>query len=509
MKKKYLSAIFILCLVGFFGLQSCDKFPCCHNNKNAAENLDLRSRVRRITLDNGMKVLLLHRDGAPVFSEELQVKVGNTEEHPGSYGLAHFFEHMAFKGTSTIGSKDFSKEKPILDQVLALGTKIVELRKQGKTEDELADLNKQLKDLMAEEDKYINKNEFTEVLQKNGGEDLNASTSNDFTTFYVSLPANKLELWAYMESARLKDRVLREFFTEKQVVAEERRMRMDNTPSGQLFEAYANAAFDSSPYKVAVIGPAAEIQNYVPSQAIEFYQKYYIPSRMVLVLVGNIDLDETEKIVRQYFGVLPRKDDPNDTFKGEHFDPKTFPRTATVTGPEKARFYLGYHRPAHPHPDDIVFDVIQDIFCEGRTARLYQKLVIEEKKASQVSCYVSIPGSRLDSLFTFFAMPLDGHTNQELEKDIKSEIEKLAKEGPTQHELEKIKNSIDAELIYSLESNAGLASQLAFYESLTGNWEYIYELQERIHKMTAEDVKRVVQTYLVKDREVTTYYEQK
>jgi predicted Zn-dependent peptidase len=310
-----------------------------------------------------------------------------------------------------------------------------------------------------------------------------------------------------LESERFLHSVLREFFTEVDVVAEERRMRFDNTPDGRLYEAYQNKAFDQSPYKVPVIGYPEHIQTYTPELAKSFYEKYYVPSRMVIALVGNFDITETEAIVRKYFSRLPKKSDPKDDFAKEKLD-TSYPREVIVTGKEEPRFYLGYHRPAHPDSADIVFDVIQNVFCEGRTSRLFKKLVLEEKKVAEIACYSSIPGARLDSMFTFYSMPLDGHTNVEIRDEIKKEIQKLQKTGPTEQELQIVKNNIDAELIYSLESNSGLASQLAFYESLTGNWEYIYELQDRVHKITMTEVQEVVQKYLVPEREVTAYFEQ-
>lgn len=481
---------------------------CSGGDSADGSSLDLRQRVRRVKLDNGLTVLMMKRQGAPVFSAQIKVEVGNIEEEVGSYGLAHFFEHMAFKGTDKIGTTDPVKEQAILDEIFKVGTEIVTKRKAGATDEELKDLISKRKELEDQQKQYITKNEFTEIFQKNGGLDLNASTSNDYTTYYISLPANKLELWAYMESARMQKPFLREFFTEVDVVAEERRMRIDNTPDGLLFEALMRKSFDKSPYGVVVIGPAEDIRNYTPQKAQEFYAKYYIPSKMVVGLVGNFDLDEAEKIVRKYFGQIPAGKDPGINFTKDELDPKTFPREVTVTGKDRPRFYLAYHRPAHPHPDDMVMDVIQDVMCEGLTSRLYKKLVIQDKKAAYVGCYSSMPGSRLDGLFAFYAMPFDGYTNAQIREEIKKEIDQLIQEGPTEYELQKVKNNLDADLIYSLQSNDGLASQLAFYESLTGNWEYIYELQNTVHKITAEDVKRVAKTYFNAQREITSYYEQ-
>lgn len=480
---------------------------CLADTKDDA--LDLRQRVKRLKLDNGMTALFLKREGAPVFSTQLKVKVGNIEEDKGAYGLAHFFEHMAFKGTSKIGTTDFETESKLMAKIEEVGTQLVELKKRGRpaTDPQVTELLKTRQTLESEHNNLLVKSEFNQILQRHGGVGLNATTSNDFTTFYISLPVNKMEMWAYMESERFIDPVLRGFFTEVDVVAEERRMRIDNTPEGRLYEAFVERAFDESPYKVVVIGPPEDIQLYTPKQAKEFYSRFYIPSRMVLSLVGNFDLKEAEKIVRRYFSRIPAKKDTQKTHHAQKLD-ESFPREVIIKRSEKPRFYLGYHRPAHPHVDDIIFDVIQEILCSGRTARLYRKFVLNEKTAASVACYVSVPGARLDSLFSFYAMPHEGVTSQTLRDEIIQELLVLAEQGPTDRELERVKNMIDAELIYSLRSNSGLASQLAFYESLTGNWEYIYELQDKIHKVTAEDVKRVAKTYFVPQRQVTAYLEQ-
>lgn len=474
--------------------------------RDYSPDTDLTGRVRKIKLDNGMTFLLLDRGVAPVFSVQLKVKVGNIEEDPGASGLAHFFEHMAFKGTDKIGTTDFAAEKPLLDQVLAVGAEIARMKKEGRPPGDYAELVEQRRALEAEENRLIVKNEYVSLFQRHGGADLNASTSNDFTTYYVSLPANKLEMWAYMESERLRNRVFREFFTEVDVVAEERRMRIDSTPDGRLYEAFMDLGFDASPYKRHPVGYARDIQTYEPNAAMDFYSRYYIPSRMVAVLVGRFDADAAERIIRKYFSRLPVGEDRPHEVNPEPSD-AAYPRSLTLNEDGQPRFYVGYRRPAYPHADDNVLDVVQDLMCQGRASRLFKRLVIEDRSVSQVMCYASIPGARLDSLFTFYATPLAGHSNGEVKKVIEDEIAKMIHEGPTPEELQVVKNRSAADLVYSLKSNDGLAGTLAFYESLTGDWKYMYEAQNRIAAMTADDVKRVMAAYFTPSREVAAYLE--
>lgn len=487
--------IFSLLVIGFI-LGNC-----------SSDNTDLKKRVKKIVLDNGMKVLLLKREGAPVFSARIQVKVGNVEEERNLTGLAHFFEHMAFKGTDKIGTRDFKKEEVILKQILDVGTKLTKLKSKGAKPEEYADLAKKLKALQKEQKKYIVNNEFTQIYQKNGGVQFNATTSNDFTTYYVSFPSNKLELWAYLESTRLQNVVLREFFTERDVIGEERRMRVDNRPDGLLYEALIDKAFTNSPYKVHVIGKPEHINSYTPKKALEFYKRYYIPSRMVLTLVGNFDEDKAEDIVRKYFSKLPKKKDHPVKIKPEPLNKDGKFKRVTIKGKEKPRFYLSYLRPNYAHDDDIVMDVIREVMCGGKTSRLYKKLVLEQRKVSYIGCYASFPGGRLSSLFTFYGIPFQGHRNNEIMSLVKKEIHLLGEEGPTDKELQIVKNNMDADLIYSLDSNFGLASQLAYYESLTGDWKYIYKLQDTVHKVTKDDIKRVVKKYFVPERETAAFYE--
>lgn len=476
-------------------------------SSHSGEELDLRQRVKKITLDNGMKILMLKRDGAPVFFGELSVRVGSIEEGNGPTGLAHFFEHMAFKGTDKIGSKDFVTEKPLLEQVLAVGTRIADMKRQGATPDEYKDLLAQRLVLEAKENTVTEKNAFYNALIRSGANDLNAATGVDNTVYYAELPSSKLELWAYMESERLMHRVFRGFFTEVDVVNEERRMTIDNSPDGRLYEAYLGAGFVSNPYRVPTIGSARDIQTITPEEARAFYSKFYIPSRMVVAIVGNFDMDVAERILRQYFSRIPEAPEVVENFPDETFTGP--PRSVTITDDSPPQFYLGYHRPAFPHPDVVALEVVENILCEGETARLYKRLVLADKSADSIQCASTFPGDRLPSLFTFMVLPMQGHSNKELVAVIADELKKLGEEGPTANELQIVKNNIDADFIYSLDSNSGLAESLAYHETIAGRWDYMYDFQDAVHKVTAADVERVIHTYFTPSRQVAAYLETK
>ena len=418
----------------------------------------LKEQVEKFRLDNGLTVLLVKREGAPVFSGYVRIKVGSIEDPKGFSGMAHFFEHMAFKGTQTIGQDV--------------------------------------------------QNEFVRIYQRNGGGNLNATTSTDFTEYFVSLPSDKLGLWAYMESERLKNPVFREFNKERDVVVEERRMRYDNNPDGRLYEHFMQEALAGTPYGKSVIGTPHEILSITEQEAQAFRRRAYIPSRMVVALVGNFDVKEARRLIESYFGDIPKGEEPGIPPAVTATD-KNFPRFDSITGPDEPRFYTGYLRPAYPHPDDPVFDVLQVLLCDGRTSRLFSRLVKEKNIAAKVDCYSALPGSRLDSVFSFHAVPIGGHTNGEVKQAIEDELEKLKNGTVTSAELKKIKTKISADLIWALKSGMGMAAWLSYFESLTGDWRYLYEFQDQVQKMTADDLIRVARETFVPLRQVTVYLEKK
>lgn len=466
---------------------------------------DFNLNVERFTLSNGLTALLVKRPGPPIFSAVVRIKVGNIEEPPGATGLAHFFEHMAFKGTEKIGTVDYEKENEILTKLHQVGSEIVKRQKEGATDELLRPLRADLYRLQREHVQWVNPGEFSRIYHRNGGSDLNATTSNDYTNYFVSLPSSKLELWAYMESERIKNPVFREFYKERDVVAEERRSRYEDNPDGKLYETFMKLAFDESPYKNNVIGWPEDIQNYTVDVAKDFREKHYIPSRMVVALVGNFDVYLAKKYLRDYFGSIPEKDDQSDEINKEKLT--KYPRIKALHGDYEARFYMGFHRPAHPHKDDEVFDVIQSLLCEGRTSRLFQALVKDKKVASSVDCYASLPGSRLDGLFSFYAVPLKPHSNKNVQSEIIKELKRLKEKEVSISEFKKIQKKLETELIWALKSNMGLAKTLTYFEHLTGDWHYLFEFQKRIARITPDDIQRVAKKHFIPKKQVTALME--
>jgi predicted Zn-dependent peptidase len=459
----------------------------------ANPGVHLLGHVKEITLDNGMKFLLLRREGAPVFSAHIQVKVGGVDEAAGQSGIAHLLEHMAFKGTSTIGTKDYEKEKVVLARIEEVHAKL-----QSSRGEDRAELERQFNDLLAEAGEFVVKEEFSRIYNRNGATDLNATTSADLTSYFVTLPNTKLRLWAYLESSRLRDPVFREFYSERDVVVEERRTRVDDSPFGKLYEAFIKLAFEKSPYRHPTIGYQADVERLSATDLKKFYEKYYVPQNMVGAVVGNIDLEETEQILREYFGGIPVRPPP-PALQVREPEP-VHPRQTAVRFDAAAALVFGYLKPKMPHADDYVFDVLDQVLCEGPTSRLYQRLVVREKLVQDVSCSPSTPGSRLDNLFIVYAFVNQGHNPSEVLQSFDEELKNIALHGVGPEEMEKAKKNLISQWYYELQSNDDIAQVLSYFEAVAGTWKYILGHPEKIQSVSGADVQRVIQTYLKPDR---------
>ena len=459
--------------------------------------LSLEGQIKEFTLENGMKVLILKRDFAPVVSLSMRFKVGAVDEFEGETGTAHLLEHMLFKGTETLGTKNYEEEKKILNELDEVAIKIDQEMQKGDQADldSLAAWREQLQALQQEHKTWVIKDEVSGIYEKSGSEGLNASTGYDVTTYKVSLPANRIELWARIESDRMANPVLREFYSEREVVREERRQREETNPQGKLMEAFLKKAFAEHPYRRPIIGWDSDLKYLQREKVEQFFRSYYSPNNAIVTVVGAVDPDEVIKIIEQYFGTIP---------------PQEIVRTVEIAEPEQSeerridvefdanpQVMIGYHKPTLPHFDDYVFDVIDILLSSGRTSRLYKTLVEEKKIAVSVSTSNGFPGVRYSNLFAIFATPRSPHTTEEVEREIYKQLERLKTEAVTPYELTKVKNSLEASFIRSLASNAGLASKLSYYQTVAGDWRYIEEHSKQIARITAEDIKRVAAQYLM------------
>ena len=464
---------------------------------------DFAKKLTVKTFANGLTVLIYERHEAPVFSYTRMVDVGDTQDPMGASGLAHMFEHMAFKGTEDIGTTNYATEKLALDrEEKAYEAYDAERRKRvGADPAKVKELYKAFEAAAEDAHKYVIPNQFTEILEREGAVGVNAYTSMDETAYLFSMPSNRLELWAYMEADRMAHPVFREFYKERDVVLEERRMRVDSNPNGRMVEQFQAAAYVAHPYHRSGIGWPSEVTSLTATQAKTFYKKYYTPSNTVIALVGDIYPKEAMPLLEKYFGALPTEPKPSDLDIAE---PPQFDTRSVVIHDKAQPIYIeGYHRPDYRDPDDAVYDVIEDLISNGRTSRLYRSLVRDQHIAAYAAGFTGFPGHKYPNLFALYGVPMPGHKPDEIADGIHKEIERLKNEDVTDDELQMIKTRFRAQLIESLGSNEGLAQSLAQLQLRYGDWKQLFGEIDRTQKVTKADIRRVANKVFVASNRTT------
>ncbi len=520
----------------------------------------LNERVHEDVLDNGLRVVVVERHAAPVFFALVSFRVGASQESIDHSGLSHYLEHMLFKGTKTIGTKDYDKEAPIMEELerVAAETKEImtilkswrydlfeEYAVKVKSElpaqlretisaDEAAGWRAVLDHLPADSDdlpeewnrtpwlladdrhnywslyrdllagrariveltasqrKFIKQSELSEIYSTHGKQSLNAFTSYDQTTYLVGLPSNCLELWMYIESDRFQNPVFREFYSEKEVILEEKRM-YENQPGSRLFEAFISAAFRAHPYGRPVIGWMSDVRLANRTDMEDHFRRFYAPNNCQLTLVGDLDTDEVFSLARRYFGGWKPSEVADEITvvepeqKGE--------RRIQMEFDAEPRILIGYHVPVAPHPDGYAITMIDYILSAGRTSRLYKSVFVDQGLTASPPASGSEPADRYPNLFFMQAMPKSPHTTGEVEAALLAEIEKLKNEPVSQRELDRIRNRFKMDQLERLSSNRWLAFSLNSAFVNRGDWRSITEDFNRLMKVTAEDVQRAAKKY--------------
>jgi len=461
--------------------------------------LALEKKVIKTKLDNGLTVLMLERHVNPTVSLYIRHRVGAADESHGQTGAAHFLEHLMFKGTATIGAKDYVQEKKILAAIEETGNALDKEKLKGKKArpQTIKQLTARLNELQSQAKQYFIPNELDRLYTENGGLDMNASTGQDVTTYHVSLPANKIELWARIESDRLLNPVFREFYTERDVIMEERRQRVEADPEGKLYEKFLSAAFQVHPYGRPILGWTRDMKYLSPAAARKIFEKYKAPESIVIAVVGDIEPAATLQLIKKYFGAIPPQKAKSAAIPVEPRQTKE--RRVSVNFDANPMLFIGYHKPTAPAYDDYVFDVLEAILTSGRTSRLYNSLVFRQGIAKSVSAYNGTPGVRYPNLFLISAEPRHPHTNAELEKAVFGEIDKLKEQPVSAAELAKAKNHIRMQYIKNLDSNSELASALSYYETLLGDYKYFANYLNVIDRVSATDVQNAAKKYFNKN----------
>ena len=460
-----------------------------------AQNLqEFEKRVTEFTLPNGMRWIVLERHEAPVVAFNAMVNAGAVDDPAGNSSMAHMFEHMIGKGTTTVGTTNWPAEQKALQRVEQVYDRYDEEVRKGSKADpqKIKQLQAELNDAIESANSYVEPNEFTRVIEEQGGVGFNAGTAQDYTTYFYSLPSNKTELWFLLTSEWFRRPVFREFYKERDVVREERRMRVESSTQGKLMELLVGTAFMAHPYR-NFIGWASEIEHLRAKDADEFYKKYYAPGNVTMAVVGDVKAADIRRLAERYFASIPARPLPPPVSAQE---PKQEgEKRAVLETTSQPILLMGYKRPNQTHPDDPVLDVIAGILSSGRTGVLYKELVRDKRIALAVQAIASFPAGKYDNLFVLFDIPQAGHTVEENEKAVLETLEKLKREKVDETTLQRVKTKVRAGLVRQLDSNSGLASQLPFYSVMYGDWRVMFTGLKDIEKVTADDVQRVARQY--------------
>jgi len=459
--------------------------------------------VEELVLPNGFRVLIVQRRDVPRVFCSLWWRVGSVNERTGVTGLSHFFEHMMFMGTDVIGTRDAKKDaelnatiEDVMGKIRDLKLARLEAKRRGAEpsaadEERLGALRKEYEAAVEEQKKIIIPEHLSKIFQANGGTGLNATTSYDRTNFFVELPANKIELFCWLESDRFLKPVFRSFYPERDVVKEERRMRTDSTPTGLINEAYRAMFWQALSYRWPVIGWMSDIDEYRLADAQRYYDTHYSAQNCTAIFVGDVNAAELKELCRRYFGRLKR-------FPGERPDivtqepEQTAERRLEAEADAKDEIAIEWHGPSAVHKDAAACDLMMSVFA-GRSGRLYRPLVEEKKLALEADSYFW--SLRYGGMLHLGVQPRSGVDPAQVEKALGDIVEELRRKGITDRELEKTRNQQMADLVRGLKTNNGIAQQLGYFETV-GTYQDFFGYAKALESVTAADVKRCAEQYL-------------
>lgn len=464
-----------------------------------SQNLEtFEENVTEFTLDNGLHFIIVERSVAPTAHFFTLVDVGAANEPVGRTGIAHIYEHMVFKGSETIGTTNYEEELNFINQMDdAYSAWLTERNKFEPDEEKLAELWAAFEELQDKAGEYVVNNEFTQIIEREGATGVNAFASTDATGYFYSLPQNKAELWFLLEADRFINPVMREFYTEKEVIYEERRQRTDSNPFGRLLEEFAATAYSAHPYKNPVVGWPSDIRNTTIEDTWDYHDKFYAPSSFTVTIVGDVNPEEMRTLAEKYFNPMQYKDPAPELLVEE---PAQRGERRFVIEEQSQPIYIeGYHTVNNQHPDYQSLNLLAGILSNGRTSRLYKKMVVEDQSALQVSAQNGYPGSKYQGMFINFVVPNQGVDMEDVEATLREEYQRVIDEGVTEEELERVRTNARANLVRTLTSNQGVAQTLAFAHVNGGSWQTAFTDIERLNDVTAEDIQRVAREYIKKN----------
>jgi predicted Zn-dependent peptidase len=463
----------------------------------AQDLADFEKRVTEFTLPNGLHFIVVERHEAPVVSFNTMVNAGSEDDASGETGLAHMFEHLAFKGTESIGTRDWPAEKRALDAVEEASERLEAERNKGPRADagKLAGLEAEFKLAIGRADSYVIPNQYVQILLENGSVDMGAAVTYDSTEFRYNLPSNRIELWFLMESQRLLHPVFRDFYRERDAVVEENRVSVETSAQGKLVQNLLATAFAAHPYRNPELGWTSDLASLRAARAKAFFDKYYVPGNMTMTIVGDVNPADAKRMAERYFGPLPARPLPAPPHTVE--PPQNGPKTVEVFSTTQPFLVAAYKRPDMYDKDDPVFDVIRLILYSGRTGLLYKTLVEEKRLAQAVAMLTPFPRGRYPNLVLFFLAPSSGRTVTENERALNDLLLGLQTTKVEAAPLARARTQARAAVIRQLANNSGLAESLALYQASYGNWHKLFTSLNDLNKVTAEDVQRVARQYFV------------
>jgi predicted Zn-dependent peptidase len=484
-KKLYLKPALVLALAVVLSLAA------------SAQNFDaVKARIKTHTLGNGMKFIVFERHDAPVVSFHVYADVGSANESYGITGISHILEHMAFKGTKTVGTKDYAAEAQVLADIDAVYDELArEKARPAPDAKKIEELQAKFTALETKAKEYVANNEYFDMMMREGDQGVNAYTSNDATQYINSLPSNRLEFWMAMTSDRFLNPVFREFFKERDVIMEERRLGLETRPTGKLMEDFEAVAFKAHPYHHDVVGHMSDLRSMTRHDTEAYFRKYYGPSNLTVGIVGDVKPEEVFSLAELYFSRIPSEPKPEGvrTVEPEQWGE----RRVAVQAKAQPYLFIGYHVPDSKDKDARAVEALANIIGQGRSSRLYTSLVKTKKIAVAAQSSSGFPGDKFSNLILFISIPAAGKTTAENLAAIDEEIEKIKTTPVTEEELTKFKRATVKSLYDQMKDNSNLAALLTYADVVLGGVDKAFDQVDAIKALTPDDIKRVAATYLI------------
>ncbi len=499
-------------ILSFFSLFFLPLFTLAAETESSIGFQNLEKGIRRVELQNGLRLIMVERGRAPVVACYMKFLAGSYDESWQNAGIAHMLEHMLFKGTQKVGTVDFAREEKYLRLIVRFSEKLdiaheaakaAEERGEGEkaaqAKAEMEKWRRRIGQLKEQSRGYIVPEEHAYIYSLNGAVGYNAYTTADLTNYQIKIPANRLEVWARLEADRMENSVLRQFYTERDVVLEERRMRVENIPQRKILEQFLAKIYHEHPYGRPVIGPRERIGFLSYRQAEQFYRTYYAPNNLVIALVGGIDMQKAEVIVKKYFGRLQ----PRLILRKKTVPPQQ--RQVKISAETSGAPLLLYSwlKPPLPQVSAFNLDILAELLAGDEDTRLHRRLVVKEKLAAEVSAWSGYPGERADNLFLIRVTPLAGASENKITAYLLEEIEKISNGDIGRDELQRTGNRRRTELLVGLQENSRLADLLSYFEIMTGSYKNFFAYNSYLDQITSEQIGQTAKRYLQKELMMT------